>query len=28
VDTKVFCHTCFADIKVNPYGGKLNDDHE
>jgi hypothetical protein len=28
VDTKVFCHTCFDDIKVNPYGGKLNDDHE
>jgi hypothetical protein len=28
VDTKVFCHTCFDDINVNPYGGKLNDDHE
>jgi hypothetical protein len=26
VDTKVFCHTCFDDIKVNPYGGKLNDE--
>jgi hypothetical protein len=28
VDTKVFCHTCFDDIKVNPYGGKLDDDRE
>jgi hypothetical protein len=26
VDTKVFCHTCFDDIKVNPYGGTLNDE--
>jgi hypothetical protein len=28
VDTKVFCHTCFDDIKINPYGGRLNEDHE
>jgi hypothetical protein len=24
VDTKIFCQTCFDDIEVNPYGGKLN----
>ena len=23
VDTKVFCHTCFYDIQINPYSGNL-----
>jgi hypothetical protein len=27
-DTKVFCQTCFDDIKINPYGGRLNEEHE
>jgi hypothetical protein len=24
VDTKVFCHVCFADSKINPYSGKVD----
>jgi len=26
VDTKVFCADCYNDIRINPYGGKLEQD--
>ncbi|MEN6320992.1 MAG: B-box zinc finger protein [Syntrophaceae bacterium] len=28
VDTKVFCHACYDDITINPYGGTLNEGSE
>jgi hypothetical protein len=24
VDPKAFCHTCFDDVRVNPYSGKID----
>ena len=28
VDTKVFCHACFDNVKINPYSGRLNEGDE
>jgi hypothetical protein len=27
VDTRVFCSTCFDDIKINPFSGKIDENN-